>query len=142
MDAYALSDGSSSRDKERATSGKVSGLIHRARLQLPPVKKEWRYRDLGVAASHFIPNTPPALLLATLTCVGDLGLAAFRLPVSIRHILRYSHTPHCSHQPRVVPWEEWGPDSSRLFSELPCEGDAPLEHWYVLSLRIASSTLS
>lgn len=133
LDIYALSDGSSPRNEKQRMAGTILGLTHRARLRLPPMKREWRYRDLGVAASHFLPNIPPALILVTLTCVGDLGHAAFRLVVFIRNILRYASMSLCSssHSLPMVPWEEWGPGSSRLFSELPTEVEQPLEHWFV-----------
>lgn len=141
LDIYLLLDDSSSQHEEPST---FPGLVHCARLQLPQTNKSrsWRYRDLGVAASYYLPHIPPALLLVTLTCIrpGE-ERAAFRLVTSIYSILQYAQASPSPDGPRIVPWVEWGPNSSRLFPEIPCSNDDPMEYWYAFSPDIFSVLL-
>lgn len=126
-------------DENRWTEDRIIGLRPLARLQLPRSNFGWRYRDLGLAASQFTPHLPPRLLLVTLACANGVKFAAYRLVVWLPGIV--DHTSRQMGRPRTIPWEEWGPNNSRLFNETPCPDDDPLEHWCVLPLYLLQSLM-
>lgn len=91
--------------------------IHVSTLLLPSFKSSYHCTDIYKFASSSSPNTSLGLLFVTLGYTTPYDRNYFHVVSSVGSLMKYGTRQSQEGRlgGRMVPWQDWGPDSSRIF---------------------------
>lgn len=117
MNVYVLRDTVVGDTPGNCHDTEAGGLTLAVRLELPVLNDHFLYYDKVHYHSTFIPHMRPGLLIATFDYGMDDALGSYRLVACARDIIHFAESS--TGLGMEIPWESWGPASTRIFLGVP-----------------------